>query len=283
MADFDELSSNFVGDVEQWEGYDNNEDHYWSIWFIDKFQKDINLWIKEANTYELISKGLHKNATGKEFLMVLNGLEKLNISIDELSRFRIKLCYTLYDTNNLIKLRRKSAILLGKIQSNKSLGTLIASLGDYDEELRIAVAHSLGKINDKRAIGPLIEATKDSSEKVQIAANMALRKIKFDMLANINMILPKVREQVKELEVKINNQELSDNEYLEIEGTILQLKQVKEYALNRGNEILLQEVIELINALEKFRPTVQSSTQDSVENRSGLVSDESSNLMADLR
>ena len=70
-----------------------------------------------------------------------------------------------------------SARELGRIGDARAVEPLIASLRDYDSEVRYTAAFSLGEIGDARAVEPLIAALRDSDLKVRRVAAHSLGKI----------------------------------------------------------------------------------------------------------
>lgn len=75
--------------------------------------------------------------------------------------------------------RKKAAILLGRIKDSQAIDPLIVVLKDEDEDtsVRIKVTEALGNIKDSQAVEPLITALMDEETGVRQYAAVALGKI----------------------------------------------------------------------------------------------------------
>jgi HEAT repeat protein len=76
-----------------------------------------------------------------------------------------------------VKVRRRSAELLGAMRAKDAVDGLIALTTDADPSVRNAAAHSLGQIRDGRARAALEAITNDPDGLVRDQAKMALRRL----------------------------------------------------------------------------------------------------------
>lgn len=75
------------------------------------------------------------------------------------------------------KVRRKTALALGKIKDAKAVEPLITLLGDSEPQVRWMAVSSLGEIKDPRAVEPIIAALSNNDPDIKIIALSVLAKM----------------------------------------------------------------------------------------------------------
>jgi len=172
-----------------------------------------------------------------------------------------------------------AATSLGEIKNKKATPHLINTLKHHENRSVIRSDHSQFSVMDRDNVnykikGGLPEAAAWALLKIEDSTaiiplknagfNEVSNKLNYKVLANINEFTKEKNEIIDNFNKKQENGSLSNDDIIKIQkiSEELQLLREKSTYINDGNEI--EQLIELLNTIEKLRPNIS----DSVINRS---------------